>query len=109
MPGMTGTELAGRALALDPAPGVLMMTGYADAAALPSEGVPVLRKPFALDELRAAVERLQSKRPGRVLPFRRVAEAEDGAGSSPEPPGFGQTDHTDLNAMVDVTGWRSGP
>ncbi len=80
MPGMTGTELAGRALALDPAPGVLIMTGYADAAALPSEGVPVLRKPFALDELRAAVERLLSKRPGRVLPFRRVAEAEDGGG-----------------------------
>ncbi|AWN51403.1 ATP-binding protein [Methylobacterium sp. 17Sr1-1] len=79
MPGMTGTELAGRALAVNPALGVLMMTGYADAAALPSEGVPVLRKPFALDGLRAAVEGLVAERPGRVLPFRRPDEA-DGEG-----------------------------
>jgi CheY-like chemotaxis protein len=71
MPGMTGTELVARARALEPALGVLLMTGYADAAALPSEGVPVLRKPFALDELRVAVERLRAEPSGRVLPFRR--------------------------------------
>lgn len=74
MPGMTGTELAGRAQALEPTLGVLLMTGYADAAALPSGGVPVLRKPFALDDLRLAIERLQSERPGQVLQFRRPDE-----------------------------------
>ena len=80
MPGMTGSELVAQALAHDPALGVLMMTGYADAAALPSGVVPVLRKPFALDDLRAAVESLLSERPGRVLPFRRLGEAYDEGG-----------------------------
>ncbi|SFT29261.1 hypothetical protein [Methylobacterium sp. yr668] len=77
---MTGTEPAGRAQALVPGLGVLLMTGYADAATLPVADIPVLRKPFALDDLRAAVERLRSERPGRVLPFRRAAgvAGEDG-------------------------------
>ncbi|WP_156311894.1 response regulator [Methylobacterium platani] len=78
MPGMTGTELAGRAQAVDPGLGVLLMTGYADAAAVPAGTLPVLRKPFALDDLRSAVERLLAGRPGRVLPFRRAVD--DGGG-----------------------------
>ncbi|MFG7490617.1 ATP-binding protein [Methylorubrum rhodesianum] len=69
MPGMTGSDLADRARALAPGLCILLMTGYADAAALPAGTLPVLRKPFALDELRSSVERLLAGRPARVLPF----------------------------------------
>lgn len=78
MPGMAGTELAGRVQALAPGLAVLLMTGYADAAALPADAPPVLRKPFALDDLRTTVERLLAGRPGRVLPFRRPDDGEVG-------------------------------
>ncbi|MEE7461257.1 hypothetical protein MFUR16E_07890 [Methylobacterium fujisawaense] len=54
MPGMTGSELATRAVAARPSLRVLLMTGYADAAALPDDA-PVLRKPFAFGELAHAV------------------------------------------------------
>ena len=55
MPGMTGRELSSHAQALRPTLRVLLMTGYADPAALPAEAVQILRKPFAMGELAAAV------------------------------------------------------
>lgn len=77
MPKMTGVELAVRAKALAPGLGILLMTGYADAGALPAGALPVLRKPFGLDDLGTAVKRLLTDRPSRVLPFRRPDDAKD--------------------------------
>ncbi|MFE1598597.1 ATP-binding protein [Methylobacterium sp. ID0610] len=68
MPGMTGSELATRALALQPSLRVLLMTGYADAASLP-DGAAVLRKPFALSELAAALAGVLPAGGGRVPSF----------------------------------------
>lgn len=77
MPTMTGVELAVRAKALAPGLGILLMTGYADAGALPAGALPVLRKPFGLDDLGTAVKRLLTDRPTLVLPFRRPDDAKD--------------------------------
>ncbi|WP_334317231.1 hypothetical protein [Methylorubrum extorquens] len=38
----------------------------------------MLRKPFALGDLRTAVERLLAGRPGRIVPFRRTDDDGDG-------------------------------
>jgi signal transduction histidine kinase/DNA-binding response OmpR family regulator len=65
MPGMTGSELATRATAERPALRVLLMTGYADAAALPDLAL-VLRKPFAFAELAEAVRRALTKNSSQV-------------------------------------------
>ena len=60
MPDMTGVELAVRARALMPELPVLVATGYADMGAIESAigNGAVLRKPFQLAELGAAVARL---------------------------------------------------
>ncbi|HVM17075.1 MAG TPA: PAS domain S-box protein [Gaiellaceae bacterium] len=52
MPRMGGLELLGRCAIERPGTATLLMTGYADAV---PAGVPLLRKPFSLDELRDAV------------------------------------------------------
>ncbi len=70
MPGMTGRELSSHAQALRPTLRVLLMTGYADPAALPAEAVQILRKPFAMGELAAAVAAALSQETP-VIPFRR--------------------------------------
>ncbi|HEY8567046.1 MAG TPA: ATP-binding protein [Beijerinckiaceae bacterium] len=53
MPGLTGTATARRLKALAPAMPLLMMTGYAEASALPEAGEvdAVIGKPFRMDEL----------------------------------------------------------
>ncbi len=59
MPGMNGTELARRALDLDPDLRVLIVSGHADieAVAAIKADAPLLQKPFSADELLAAVEK----------------------------------------------------
>ena len=57
MPGISGDAVAYRLRQVDPALPVLLMTG-ADGAFAATAGVPVLRKPFAQEELVAAVRRL---------------------------------------------------
>ncbi|SOR32670.1 protein of unknown function [Methylorubrum extorquens] len=58
--------------------GLLRRPSHDDAAALPAGALPVLRKPFALGDLRTAVERLLEGRPGRILPFLRTDDGGDG-------------------------------
>jgi CheY-like chemotaxis protein len=58
MPGISGDAVAERLLQADPELPVLLMTGSAEFAA--ASGLPVLRKPFAQEELVAAVRRLSS-------------------------------------------------
>jgi signal transduction histidine kinase len=58
MPGMTGLELAAQAKAVRPGLQVLLVTGYPDPAALSPAVGAVLRKPFSLEELRAALDAL---------------------------------------------------
>jgi signal transduction histidine kinase len=65
MPGMTGSELATRATAERLALRVLLMTGYADGAALPDLAL-VLRKPFAFAELAEAVRRALTENSSQV-------------------------------------------
>jgi PAS domain S-box-containing protein len=58
MPGMNGAELAGAALKLYPALPIVFVTGFAETDLLEGvlgPGVPVLRKPFGMDELAAIV------------------------------------------------------
>jgi signal transduction histidine kinase/CheY-like chemotaxis protein len=58
MPGMTGAKLAARARAAQPGLRVVFVTGYADSAALDAVSdarTATLRKPFAADELLAAI------------------------------------------------------
>ncbi|MEE7450981.1 hypothetical protein MRF4_26035 [Methylobacterium radiotolerans] len=73
MPGMTGGELATRAVAARPSLRVLLMTGYADAAALPDDAL-VLRKPFAFAELAQAVRHALVDTNSQVLRFERGGE-----------------------------------
>jgi PAS domain S-box-containing protein len=59
MPGMHGADAARAARALLPGLPIVFVTGYAESEQLEAalgEGVPVLRKPFTLAELAAAVE-----------------------------------------------------
>jgi len=59
MPGMNGAEAARRARALHPGLPIVFVTGYAESEQLETAlggNVPVLRKPFTLAELTAAVE-----------------------------------------------------
>ncbi|MBC7858456.1 MAG: response regulator [Burkholderiaceae bacterium] len=57
LPGMSGIALARAALGHQPALRIVFCTGY-DKEALGASGIPasVLRKPYDLDELRAALE-----------------------------------------------------
>jgi PAS domain S-box-containing protein len=54
MPGMTGTDLAGRAREIRPGIGVLLVTGYADPGRVP-ESYLMLHKPFSRSDLAAKV------------------------------------------------------
>jgi PAS domain S-box-containing protein len=65
MPGMSGMEVAAAAKARRPGLPVAVITGYADANALDTSGLPVLRKPFSPDELTACVARVLAARGGR--------------------------------------------
>jgi two-component system response regulator MprA len=57
MPGISGDAVAVRLQQIDPSLRVLLMTG-ADGAFAAGSGLPVLRKPFAQEELVAAVRAL---------------------------------------------------
>jgi signal transduction histidine kinase/CheY-like chemotaxis protein len=65
MPGMTGADLAAQALKLHPALPILFASGFADTDALRTAvgpTAPLLRKPFSLGELAAAVEAALARR-----------------------------------------------
>jgi len=64
MPGMTGSELVARMRASVPDLKSLLISGYADN--IPEGAGPVLRKPFTLGDLGAAVARVL--RPGEIGP-----------------------------------------
>jgi CheY-like chemotaxis protein len=57
MPGMKGDQLATAIKARSPGQPVLMITGFAPASAAPSVDM-VLHKPFLLQEIREAIDRL---------------------------------------------------
>ncbi len=57
MPGLNGRETAARLRTLRPRLPVVLMTGYADFAALAQDGLPVLRKPFAAADLADSLAR----------------------------------------------------
>jgi CheY-like chemotaxis protein len=63
MPGMTGTELARAVQGDGGGPPVLLISGYAEDAGIPSD-LPRLTKPFRLAELAAALAGLR-RRPAR--------------------------------------------
>jgi len=78
MPGMNGRQLATRIRATDPQRAILFMTGYDDASETedPFAQEMVIKKPFKLVELAAAVERALTVRDGErpawnVTPFRQ--------------------------------------
>jgi CheY-like chemotaxis protein len=66
MPNMTGVELAREVGRTYPALGILFVTGYVGEAGTLDElgGRPVLRKPFTVAQLAAAVETAMTRRPG---------------------------------------------
>ena len=72
LPGLSGRQLADAARAAMPALRVLFITGYAgtalDAAQL-TDGMEILRKPFALDEFAARVAAILSRSAGKRRPF----------------------------------------
>jgi DNA-binding LytR/AlgR family response regulator len=79
MPGMNGRQLATRIRAADPQNAILFMTGYDDLSGTddPFAQELVIKKPFKLVELAAAVERAlavrDSERPAwNVTPIRRL-------------------------------------
>lgn len=55
MPGMTGTDLAEKAREIRPGLGIVLVTGYADPARMPS-GYPMLNKPFSRTDLAAKIK-----------------------------------------------------
>jgi CheY-like chemotaxis protein len=78
MPGMNGRQLATRMRASDPQRAILFMTGYDDLSGTddPFAQEMVIKKPFKLVELAAAVERALSIRDGErqawnVTPIRQ--------------------------------------
>jgi PAS domain S-box-containing protein len=67
MPGMNGAEAARAAREIHPGLPIVFVTGYAESEQLEAalgEGAPVLRKPFTLAELAAAVEGNRGKSGG---------------------------------------------
>jgi PAS domain S-box-containing protein len=77
MPEINGIELVRRAKQQRPWLNVLFMTGYAHTAALDQEmaGIAVMRKPFKLNELAAAVRaalRHPAQGQAKILPLRRA-------------------------------------
>jgi CheY-like chemotaxis protein len=78
MPGMNGRQLATRIRAADPGRAILFMTGYDDLSGTddPFASEMVIKKPFKLVELAAAVERVLAARDGErpswnVTPIRQ--------------------------------------
>jgi DNA-binding response OmpR family regulator len=78
MPGMNGRQLATRIRAADPRRAILFMTGFDDLSGTddPFDQEMVIRKPFKLVELAAAVERALAVRDGarsawNVTPIRQ--------------------------------------
>src|SRR5205085_10778151 len=78
MPGMNGRQLATRIRAADPKRAILFMTGYDDLSGTDDRFAQemVIKKPFKLVELAAAVERTLAVRDGEqptwnVTPIRR--------------------------------------
>jgi DNA-binding response OmpR family regulator len=71
LPGLSGRQLADAARAATPALPVLFITGYAgtalDAAQL-KDGMEILRKPFALEELATRVAAILSRSAGSGSP-----------------------------------------
>ena len=58
MPGMNGAEVAAEARRLHPGLPIIFASGFADTEALKGavgQGMPMLRKPFQMSELAAAV------------------------------------------------------
>jgi PAS domain S-box-containing protein len=77
MPGMSGIELAQAVRAACPDLPVIIVTGYADTAGFDGriEDAAVLKKPYRMSELAAAVERALRRpsrrgKPSRVVPLR---------------------------------------
>ena len=64
MPGLSGAEVARRAKRIDPQVPVTIMTGYADSAALDEilGDVQVIRKPFGINDLLAAIKSRRNER-----------------------------------------------
>jgi two-component system cell cycle sensor histidine kinase/response regulator CckA len=86
MPGVNGRQLATRIRASDPERKILFMTGYDDLSGTddPFANEIVIKKPFKLVELAAAVEhalgkRDRQQRPWNVTPI-RSAKAKRGSG-----------------------------
>lgn len=61
MPGLNGAEVARRVRRIDPSVPVIIMTGYANSAALDAilGNVRVIRKPFGIDDLLAEIQTLR--------------------------------------------------
>jgi PAS domain S-box-containing protein len=77
MPGMTGLELAAAVQQHQPDLPVLLATGYAERMEVASADLPLLRKPYGQDALRAAVARCfetRTREGGRGARFRRGEE-----------------------------------
>jgi CheY-like chemotaxis protein len=81
MPGMSGIKLAQAARAICPDLPVIIVTGYVDTAGFDGriENAALLKKPYRMHELEAAVEyalrhRSGRGKPSRVVPLRPVAE-----------------------------------
>jgi CheY-like chemotaxis protein len=77
MPDMNGRQLALRIRAANPAQAILFMTGYDDLSGRddPFASEIVIKKPFKLVELAAAVERVlgtrdRGERAGNIIPLR---------------------------------------
>lgn len=62
MPGMTGMELCKQSLAIKPELRIVLMTGYADSAALSAGNLTVLSKPFTLSQLASVIINVASRK-----------------------------------------------
>ncbi|MEW5944971.1 MAG: sigma-54 dependent transcriptional regulator, partial [bacterium] len=78
MPGMTGLEVIGRVREISPDTAVLVITAFADVdnaiAAMKAGAADYLKKPFKLEEIRAAVEKAMQA--GRLMRENRLLRAE---------------------------------
>ena len=90
MPGMSGIELAEAVRATHPDLPVIIATGYVDTTGFGEriENAVLLKKPYRINELRAAVEyalRRQSRRgkPSSVVPLRRRTTPSPPSGGAP--------------------------